>query len=253
MSSVLCFYLIYDMLYMVFLALDTLEVFVNTFQVKEIGKTYNKGKKIVLSDITFKVNAGECVGILGANGCGKTTLLSILAGVQNANKGSILIDGIPLTKNNSFENIAYVPQENPLMEELTARDNLRLWYTKSKLDMAWELENGVLGMLGIPDFLDTKVCQMSGGMKKRLSIGCAIAQDPQILILDEPGAALDLPCKERIAVYIQNCKKKGKMILIATHEEREIEMCDTCYIMKEGKLQEYVYDGNIHTLAGKLV
>ena len=107
-------------------------------------------------------------------------------------------------------------------------------------------------MLGIPEFLHGRVSRMSGGMKKRLSIGCAVAEDPEILLLDEPGAALDLICKERIYVYLKNCKAQGRVILLATHEEREIELCDKLYLLKEGILSELKYDVNIHHLAGLL-
>ena len=194
----------------------------NRLQAEHIQKSYRRGKHPVLQDISFTAESGQCIGILGANGCGKSTLLSILAGVQ----------------------------ENPLIEELSAYDNLRLWYCNSTLGLETALRDGVLAMLGIPDFLHTRVSQMSGGMKKRLSIGCAVSDDPHILLLDEPGAALDLLCKERISVYLKECKSQGKILLLATHEDREIELCDKIYILKNGVLTEPDYDGNIHHLAG---
>lgn len=225
-----------------------------SLEVKQIQKSYRRKKKMVLQDISFSASSGHCIGILGANGCGKSTLLSILAGVQTADAGTITINGSlfqPAGKSASLQ-IGYVPQENPLIEELDAYDNLRLWYCDSRLDLETELNDGVLAMLGIPDFLHVRVNQMSGGMKKRLNIGCAIANDPGILLLDEPGAALDLLCKERISVYLNNCKRQGKIILLTTHEEREIALCDTIYILKEGTLQKLDYDGNIHHLVSFL-
>lgn len=107
-------------------------------------------------------------------------------------------------------------------------------------------------MLGIPDFLKVAVKNMSGGMKKRLSIGCALAKDPDVLLLDEPGAALDLICKERIEVYLKHYKSKGNIILLTTHEEREIMLCDRVFILKGGTLSPLEYDGNIHQLASKI-
>lgn len=218
---------------------------------EHIQKSYRRGKHPVLRDISFTAESGQCIGILGANGCGKSTLLSILAGVQPPDSGTLSWNGSPLPyKEKGHSMIGYIPQENPLIEELDAYDNLRLWYCDSALDLETSLQDGVLAMLGIPDFLRTRVNQMSGGMKKRLSIGCAVAEDPRILLLDEPGAALDLVCKERIGVYLRECKKQGKIILLATHEEREIELCDKIYILKDGVLTELKYDGNIHHLAG---
>jgi len=221
--------------------------------VEHIKKKY--GKKAVLNDICFDGISGQCIGILGANGCGKSTLLSILAGVLKADSGKFTIDGNNLLgkKTKNGEIVGYVPQGNPLMDELSALDNLRLWYCNSPLDMKEELKSGVLAMLGIHDFLKIPVNKMSGGMKKRLSIGCAVSANPRVLIMDEPSAALDLVCKERIHNYIRDFKSRGGIVIIATHEEQEINLCDKHYIMKNGELTPLEYDGNVHRLVGKLV
>lgn len=220
-------------------------------EIKRIQKKYKK--KAVLTDINLDVQEGSCVGILGGNGSGKSTLLSILAGVQKADNGSFLWGGADLFKNEKIreEILGYVPQGNPLMEELTAWDNLRLWYEKDELKK--ELDGGVLDMLGIPDFLKVPVRKMSGGMKKRLSIGCSVANHPKLLLLDEPSAALDLICKERIGNYLKDFKAQGGSIILATHDVQEIELCDAWYILKNGMLEPYLYDGNVHHLVGKLV
>jgi exodeoxyribonuclease VII large subunit len=115
-----------------------------------------------------------------------------------------------------------------------------------------ELEEGVLAMLGIPAFLHTPVYKMSGGMKKRLIIGCAVAHNPSVLLLDEPSAALDLVCKERIYNYIMEMEKCGNTVILATHDVQEIAFCDALYILKNGVLEPYHYDGNIHKLVGML-
>lgn len=225
-------------------------------QIEHLSKGFQRGKKKVLTDIQLSLQHGECIGILGANGCGKSTLLSILAGIQRADSGSLLVNGnvyLPDGKPQKNSPVGYVPQECPLIEELNAWDNLKLWYCSSPLSLEDELQNGFLAMLGLPDFLKTPVHKMSGGMKKRLSIGCALAGNPSILLLDEPGAALDLICKERIAVYLNSYKSQGNSILLATHEEREINLCDRLFILKQGVLFPVKYDGNIHRLAGTLL
>lgn len=224
-------------------------------QIKHLQKNFHHGKKRVLANICLTAHGGECIGILGANGCGKSTLLSIIAGTQRAERGSFLIDETEYSvtgKRKNIPPIGYVPQECPLIPELNALDNLKLWYCDSPLSLGEELQNGVLAMLGIPDFLKTPVGKMSGGMKKRLSIGCAASKNPRLLLLDEPGAALDLVCKERIEVYLRHFKQNGNIILLATHEEREIAFCDRLFLLKEGILEPLEYDGNIHRLAGKL-
>ena len=146
--------------------------------------------------------------------------------------------------------IGYVPQGTPLMEELTARDNLSLWYDKKT--MKAELQNGVLSMLGISEFLNTTVSKMSGGMKKRLSIGCAVAGRPPILLLDEPGAALDILCKKAIADYIAGYKRAGGAVILVTHDPMELELCDRWFIISDGILIPYEYTGDLNDLARRL-
>ena len=143
------------------------------------------GKKQVLRDINLTANQGECIGILGANGSGKSTLLTILAGILKPNGGEFLLNGENLLKNSSLRSktVGYVPQGTPLIEELTAYDNLLLWYNKK--DLKTELEDGILKLLGIDEFIKVPVKKMSGGMKKRLSIGCAVDKKPPVLLLDE--------------------------------------------------------------------
>ncbi len=222
----------------------------NELTVKNIIKHYKKRE--VLKGIDLQVSSGKCVAILGANGSGKSTLLAILAGVLHADGGEFLWQNTDLLKDSLFasKQIGYIPQGTPLLEELSAWDNLLLWYDKKELKQ--ELESGVLAMLGIGDFLKTQVCKMSGGMKKRLAIGCAVAGNPSVLLMDEPSAALDLECKERIMNYIKDFRAQGGIVLLATHDAREIAMCDDWYILKEGVLHPYSYDGNIHYLVGKL-
>ena len=219
-------------------------------EIRNVKKHYRK--KEVLTDVTLQVQEGSCVGIIGGNGSGKSTLLSILAGVQKADAGTFLWQGEDLLKKSKLraKTVGYVPQGTPLLEELTAKDNLSMWYEKKQLQK--ELEEGVLAMLGIPAFLHIPVYKMSGGMKKRLIIGCAVAHNPSVLLLDEPSAALDLVCKERIYNYIMQMKKCGKTVILATHDIQEISFCDALYILKNGVLESYRYDGNVHKLVGLL-
>lgn len=219
-------------------------------EIVNITKQYKK--KTVLNQVSLPVPAGTCIGILGSNGCGKSTLLSILGGTLKGESGSFLWQGKDLLadKQEHRQVVGYVPQEPPLLEELTAFDNLLLWYEKKDMEAA--LYDGVLAMLGINDFLKVPVAKMSGGMKKRLAIGCAVANHPKILLLDEPSAALDLLCRERILNYLKEFKGEGGTILLATHDVQELSLCDTCYILKEGKPHLYRFDGNVHKLVGQL-
>jgi len=218
--------------------------------IKNIAKSYRK--KEVLRDISLTAASGSCIGILGSNGSGKSTLLSVLAGILPASGGSFLCDGKDLFANPKLRArlVGYVPQGTPLMEELTAWDNLRLWYDRE--DLQKELDTGVLKLLGIGEFLKVPVCKMSGGMKKRLSIGCAVANRPPVLLLDEPTAALDLPCKESIAGYLRQYKAAGGILLLTTHDFMELQLCDAWYIMKDGVLNPFCFDGDLNKLVESL-
>lgn len=219
-------------------------------EVKDIRKAY--GKHRVLKGVSFRSESGRCVGILGKNGCGKSTLLSILAGVQKCDGGEFLIDNRPLFRHPAElrRNVGYVPQGTPLIEELTARDNLLLWYTGDEIRR--ELNDGVLRMLGIGEFLKTPVSKMSGGMKKRLSIGCAMQTRPPVLLLDEPCAALDIECKESILNYLRDYKSRGGSLVLISHDPMELGICDECKIMRDGVLFDYDYDGDVERLVKAL-
>lgn len=152
-------------------------------EIKNIKKNYSK--KEVLRDVSFEASSGECIGILGENGSGKSTLFSVLTGLQKG-EGAFLADGADLMKSPSKREriVGFVPQSPPLMAELSAKDNLRLWYTKAEMEK--ELSGGVLSLLGISEFVKVPVSKMSGGMKKRLSIGCAVANHPTVLFWMSP-------------------------------------------------------------------
>ena len=219
--------------------------------VDSISKKY---KKYVLEDISFSVEKGQCVGILGANGCGKSTLLSIMAGTKKSNSGRIIYNGIDATKNKNIftDYIGYVPQENPLIEELSVNDNLKLWYSNSKKDLKKDFLDGVPAMLGLNEVKNVNVGKLSGGMKRRVSIAAALANDAPILILDELSAALDIVCKKEIRQYLIHYLKQNGTIVMTTHEEDEIAICNRLLIMKEGKLLEVDPNSSIDDLVNKV-
>ncbi len=207
--------------------------------IQNIKKSYRSAT--VLSGVSMEASEGSMTCILGKNGCGKSTLLSILAGVARADSGAFLfeektVSSIDLLRRrmDASRLIGYVPQSTPLLEELSALDNLRLWYTGGKKVLRQELEEGVLKDLDIERFLHKNVRTLSGGMKKRLSIGCALAHHPRILLLDEPGAALDLIAKEQIVTWLKKFCSRGGIVLLASHELGEIENCSRAYILKDG-------------------
>lgn len=221
-----------------------------TGQLRDIKKSY--GKRCVLRGVSMDAERGEAVGIVGANGSGKSTLLRVLAGVLKPQAGEFLWEGSDLLRSRAAleRTVAYVPQGTALIDELSALDNLRLWYDGAALRAS--LEDGMLRLLGIPDFLKVPAAKLSGGMRKRLSIGCAVARDPQILLLDEPTAALDLAARERLLDYFSAFRARGGLILLATHDLRELAFCSRCYMLRGGLAEPYRFDGDSRRLAEEL-
>ena len=191
------------------------------FKVEHISKSY--GKKQVLSDVSLSANNGETIGILGVNGSGKSTLLNEIAKIYAGNKDVAL---------------GYLPQENPLFDELKPVDNIRLWTSLSKQEILERLNESPLMEMGISSFLDTRVGNMSGGMKKRVSLASVLINNPDVFLLDEPFAALDLLAKKDILYFIQAFSRRGGINIIASHEEEIFNICNKVYLIKNGKLYD---------------
>lgn len=192
----------------------------------------------VLKDISFETEGGSCIGIIGNNGCGKSTLLDILAGCKEADGGSFIYNGIDLLKDRNALSkvVGYVPQENVLFDELTVMDNLLFWYSKDVI--IGSLKDGVLCKLGIGDMKKKVVSKMSGGMKKRLAIACAAANKPDVLLMDEPSASLDRNGKDFVLEFLKMYKENSGVVILSTHEEKEMELCDSLYKMEDGYLEK---------------
>ena len=211
-------------------------------EAKNLKKIYKTKKGVAvhaLDGVSLKLPDTGMVFLLGKSGSGKSTLLKILQGGHKPNGGTITYDGNnPLTNHRFFQKyIGYVPQDNPLFANLTVMDNLKLWYCDSSRDLKQDIESGIIKDFKIDSFIKSKVANLSGGMKKRLSIACALATNPQILIMDEPGASLDIIAKNDIVTYMKKYIAGGGTIIISSHEECELSVCTKMYLMKNGVLE----------------
>lgn len=183
-----------------------------------------KYKKTVLTNVTINAEKGDVIGLLGLNGSGKSTLLSAIAGLRKTSAGTIKVNG----------KAGFVTQENALIDELTAIDNLKMWTPLSRQEIVKELTETELSILKVNDFIDLKVKRMSGGMKKRLAIASVLLSKPDILLLDEPLAALDIPAKNDIIKFIDSFRAKGGTVFIASHSEEMFKHCSKIYLLKNG-------------------
>ena len=214
--------------------------------VEHISFSYRK--KEVLRDVSFTAKEGDFIGIIGKNGCGKSTLLSVLSGVKRPAGGTVSYGDVSLFSGTAHpaDLIGYDPQLNPLLPELSVRDNLTLW--KRNTVSADTDCTALYQQLGLTDYLRTPVAKLSEGLKKRVSIASVLQNNPKILILDEPSAALDLPCKEVIHEQLRSFAANGGIVLFTSHEEAEFSLCTTLYILKDGTLLQAPGTSDLHAL-----
>ena len=197
-----------------------------------INKSY--GRQIVLSDIDFSLSAGESAVIMGRNGIGKSTFLTILAGFLRPDSGSVVSSG---------KTIAFCPQEDNLFEELTVRDNLMFWSAVcgGENDISCHFAH----ILGVEAFARKKISQLSIGMKKCTALCCALCGDPDVLILDEPFAGLDIFHKNALTLAFGQLKAEGKCILYSSHAIDEVIGLDSqIYTLANAALTHFLAEAS---------
>lgn len=197
-----------------------------------IGITKLYKNNTVLSNVSIFVRSGQCLGILGDNGSGKSTLMSIITSMTTATKGDVLLDGKKITKEDRLS-IGYVPQDAILVEDLSVRDNLKLWASVYKLKDFKAVISNIPEFLGIDEFLHKKVSTLSGGMKKKVAIAIALMNNPRFIILDEAFASLDAKTIVSMISYLKSLENVG--IIYSSHNLQEItQLCQRVVVLKKG-------------------
>jgi len=185
-----------------------------SIEVNQVSFAYRK--KPVLSDISFRTQEGECLAVVGANGRGKSTLLAILAGILKPKEGTAVCYG----------KVGYLPQSIALFEDMTVEDNLCFFAGLAKCEVPKELP------FRLDDKRKERVSRLSGGQKRQVSIACALLGEPQVLLLDEPAAGLDIEYRESLTELLQKKKEAGCTILYVGHEPLEIaDICDKLLLL----------------------
>lgn len=192
-----------------------------------------------LEDITFDVEKGSFLALLGANGAGKTTLISCLSGLTKRDSGSILVDGLDPEKHpvETKMKLGIVEQELSFDPFFTPMEILKLRRGLFGLPQDNEYLEWLLKKLNLLDKKNAKVRSLSGGMKRRLMIAKAMAHDPEILILDEPTAGVDVELRQNLYAFLRELQsQKGKTIVLTTHYIEEAELlAKTIVIQDTGK------------------
>lgn len=210
----------------------------------KVGKEYQSqaGKFRALDDVSFALENGEFVVILGPSGAGKTTLLNLLGGMDSVTEGSIILDGKEVSKLNKKEltqyrrdDIGFVFQFYNLMPNLTALENVEL-ATEICPD-ALEPKT-VLSSVGLSERLTNFPAQLSGGEQQRVSIARAIAKNPKLLLCDEPTGALDYATGKNILRLLHDvCKENKKLVIVVTHNQALKDMADKVITIKNGRIE----------------
>lgn len=219
-------------------------------QARGLGRSY--GRIRALDDVDVALEAGEIVGLLGPSGAGKTTLVRTLALLQRPDAGSLALFDEPVERGNLQRlrrRIGYMPQTYALYEELSARVNVGFFgrgVPAPKVD-------ALLDFLGLAGRSRDAVATMSGGMKQRVSLACALVTSPRLLLLDEPTAGIDPLLRERFWHEFQRLRDDGASLLVSTHQIDEAVHCDRLLIVREGRLVADVRPDDLMRRAGTSV
>ena len=207
-------------------------------EVNELRKTYATGFE-ALKGISLKVNKGEILALLGPNGAGKTSLISTICGITNPSSGSVVIDGYDISKNfrDARKLVGLVPQDITLepFEKVANTINFSRGLFGKKKDDA--LTEKILTKLALWDKRDSRLMELSGGMKRRVLIAKALIHEPRLLFLDEPTASVDVELRQSMWNVVADLKKDGVTIILTTHYIEEAEaIADRVGIINKGEL-----------------
>ena len=210
----------------------------NPLEIIELTKIYNN--KEAVKNISFNLRKNEIIGILGPNGCGKTTTIGMILGLLKPSKGKVLIDGIEIENNRVelLENLNFISPYIELPKKLTVKQNLEVYgrlydvkNLKSKIEFLTE-------KLRLEDFINKITGELSSGQKNRVSLAKSIINDPLVLLLDEPTASLDPETGDFVRSFLEKYQKENQTsILLASHNMAEVErLCSSVFMMREGSI-----------------
>ena len=221
--------------------------------VKKIYSTRFGGNKVeALKNVNFHVEQGEYVAIMGESGSGKTTLLNILAAIDKATSGSVMLDGMELSRVKESamaefrrENLGFVFQEFNLLDTFTVEDNIYLPLVLAGVsyeEMSRRL-SGIAARLGIDTILKKYPYEISGGQKQRAAVARAIITEPKILLADEPTGALDSRATDELLSLFNAINAAGQTILMVTHSVKAASSAGRVLFIRDGEVYHQLYRG----------
>jgi len=224
--------------------------------IQNLSKSYRRGTQIVpvLNDITFDIKQGEFLALMGPSGSGKSTLLNLIAGIDKADSGTILVGGVEITALNETElagwradNVGFIFQFYNLIPVLTALENVELPLLLTGLSRNERREHAetALAIVGLADRMDHYPGQLSGGQQQRVAIARAVVTDPSIIVADEPTGDLDRVSAREILDLMERLNtESGKTIVMVTHDPRAAEKAHVIKHLEKGILGS---GNNVHS------
>jgi len=210
----------------------------NIIEINELKKIYNK--TIAVDNLNFKIQKGQIIGLLGPNGCGKSTTIGMMLGLIKPTSGSVIIKNKNIENNrtNLLEKMNFISPYVELPKKLTVEENLKVYALLYGVKNVKEKIDNLMEKLNLIDFKSRKTGELSSGQKNRVSLAKALINDPEILLLDEPTASLDPDVGDYIRSFIEDfASNKGSTILLASHNMNEVErLCHEVMMMKNGKI-----------------
>ena len=208
-------------------------------EVKNLGKKFKEFTAV--NNINFHIDEGQTLGVLGPNGCGKTTTIGMLLGLIKPSTGEILIDGKNFESLNREIILSKINFASPYVElpkKLTVKENLEIYGRLYGVENLEKRIQEITYDLNLGSFINKKTGELSSGQKNRVSLAKSLINKPKILFLDEPTASLDPDIGDFVRKYIEEYKSKNKIsILLASHNMSEVErLCDKVIMMKEGQI-----------------
>ncbi len=215
-------------------------------EVKQVCKSFDDGKIQVLSDVSLDIETGEVVALWGASGSGKTTLLHLMGGLDAADCGKVVVDGLdPASEEDRLrlrrEKVGFVFQLHNLIADLTLYENCMIPLVATKGDRKhFEKRFEELSrLLGIDHRKDRRIQELSGGERQRVAICRALMHSPRVILADEPTGSLDEKTGEAVFELLKETARKEKVtIVMATHERRFAEACDRIFQVRSGVVKE---------------
>ena len=208
-------------------------------EIKNLVKKFNS--VVAVNNISFKIEKNKTLGLLGPNGCGKTTSIGMMLGLITPTSGQIFVNEISLEPKNRITLLCSMNFASPYIElpkKLTVKQNLEIFARLYGVEKISDRISEMTEDLNLKDFLNKKTGELSSGQKNRVSLAKSLINKPKLLFLDEPTASLDPDVGDFVREYLEGYKKKNELtMLLASHNMKEVErLCDNIVMMKQGKI-----------------